>query len=330
MGLTGWLRRYATPCPLLVTVRGGGAMRLAAERELRERGWAFASAPAEADLFVVCGVPGPELQDAVERVWSELPSPRARADIRDEAGAAGALDRAHARLDDAEEQRADTQARGGGGVAELPMADRAPDRDGLVLDQLHVSLGPVLPDWPAGVALQLTIQGDVVQSAEVEVVGESGVGTSPWAGDARAAALDSVARLLTVCGCDTAARTARRLRDQLLAGVADDAELHRFTRRLRRSRTLRWATDGLGYLEGARGDLAGDATQRWRRWIEVVEQPERSGRPYGGRAERAQVALEVLPELLEGQELTAVRVVVASLDPDLDALPSTHPQGAQR
>lgn len=31
-----------------------------------------------------------------------------------------------------------------GDVAGLPMADRAPDRDGLTFDALHVTLGPVL------------------------------------------------------------------------------------------------------------------------------------------------------------------------------------------
>lgn len=203
----------------------------------------------------------------------------------------------------------------GGEAAGLPMADRAPDRDGLTLDVLHVTLGPILADWPAGLVVAVTLQGDVVQSARVQVVGDAG---SCWDGPPAAAALDSLTRLLAVCGASTAARTARGLRDNLLAGIADDAEVARFARRLRRSRTLRWATDGLGRLDDRHGDLAGDATQRWHRWVATVEG---SGPPaHGSPADRARVALAELPRLLEGQELAAARVVVASLDPDLDAL----------
>ncbi|NEE25830.1 hypothetical protein G3M53_10200, partial [Streptomyces sp. SID7982] len=53
----------------------------------------------------------------------------------------------------------------------LPLAERADDRDGLRLDRLHVPFGPVLPDWPVGLVLRLTLQGDVVQEVTgVEVV----------------------------------------------------------------------------------------------------------------------------------------------------------------
>ncbi|MDT7649575.1 MAG: hypothetical protein QOI36_981, partial [Pseudonocardiales bacterium] len=86
--------------------------------------------------------------------------------------------------------------------------------------------------------------------------------------------------------------------------------------RLRRSRTLRWATDEVGRLDLPHSDLAGDATQRWRRWLDVVEGREAGHR----RGDHAEVALERLPGLLEGQELAAARMIVASLDPDLDSV----------
>lgn len=467
MDLSRWLRIRATPRPLLVAVPGGRAVRLAAERLTRERGWELAAAPADADLLVVCGIPGAFVGEAVERVWSQLPCPRARADIRTADDVADELDRARARLDDLEQQRAVSAGRAspapihgvvgaetdhtehavhhetqnthrmsvqgnhfqssahqdggdpgadggapdamsdtehgpgqhggidrrrgqemaggqgrygghdlaggqarhsgldmaggqemrsghdmaggqdtagdhdmhmmhGGEVAGLPMADRAPDRDGLTLDQLHVTLGPVLSDWPAGLAVRLTLQGDVVQSAQAEMVGEAAaVGeavapASSWDGAPAAAPLDSLARLLSVCGWSTATRTARRLRDELLAGVADDADLRRFARRLRRSRTLRWATDGIGRLDDKYGDLAGDATQRWHRWIEAVEGTWGAADPDRGPADRARIALEELPRLLEGQELAAARVLVASFDPDLDTLVATPGTAAAR
>lgn len=363
MGLTGWIRARAAPRPLLVTARDGRAVRLAVERSLRERGWESASSPAEADLLVVCGTPDPVLEEAVARVWAQLPSPRARADIRVAARAADELDRARAGLPDLATQRADAARRitapdtapthdeaghdphddaqtpetaaghgmdgghgmgghdmggghdmhmmHGGVVAGLPMADRAPDRDGLSLDVLHATLGPVLPDWPAGLVVRVTLQGDVVQSAQVDVIGEPG---TRWNGPPVAAALDSLARLLAVCGWSGASRTARRLRDDVLAGAVDDVELRRFAAQLRRSRTLRWATNGVGRLDDP--DLGGDATDRWRRWVDVVE----GGTPVAGSADRV---LAVLPGLLEGSELASARVLVASFDPDLDALVAT-------
>lgn len=374
MDLNGWLR--STPRPLVVSAPGGRAVRLAVERLARERGWELAASPADADLLVVCGTPDAALAEAVERVWSQLPSPRARANIGFAELVGQELDRARAHLVDRVRQRDDAAGRAatvptgdatesgpdahaahddapdhdqhgtagdhvtamdehgpqshgdrhapadhdmhmmhGGEVAGLPMADRAPDRDGLTLDVLHVTLGPILADWPAGLVVAVTLQGDVVQSAQVEVIGDA---WSSWDGPPAAAALDSLTRLLAVCGSSTAARTARRLRDDVLAGVADDAEVTRFARRLRRSRTLRWATDGLGWLEDRHGVLGGDATQRWHRWVATVEGAGPAA--HGSPADRARVALAELPRLLEGQELAAARVVVASLDPDLDAL----------
>src|SRR5260370_8072981 len=150
----------------------------------------------------------------------------------------------------------------------LPMADRGADRDGLRLDQLHVPLGPVLPYWPAGLVVHLTLQGDVAQHAEAQALGPGGGGsfwTEPWrraaagepvtTGEAvrrRAAAdLDSLSRFLGVAGWDDAATVARRLRDDALAGVPGSRlrpALHRLARRIARSRTLAWLTRGLGVL----------------------------------------------------------------------------------
>jgi hypothetical protein len=76
--------------------------------------------------------------------------------------------------------------------AGLPMADRSQDRDGLTLDQLHVPLGPLLPDWPAGLVIRLTMQGDVIQHAEAETMGlaadTGSFWTEPWRRAGRAAA----------------------------------------------------------------------------------------------------------------------------------------------
>jgi hypothetical protein len=263
---------------------------------------------------------------------------------------------------------------GMGMVAGLPMAGRAPDRDGLQLDRLQVPLGPILPEWPAGLRLRLALQGDVVQEATAEVVGTPAAVAvpfwdEPWlrrlagepvtvaaASRRRAAAhLDSLARLLAVAGLDGDAWRCRRLRDDLLAptppaGVA--AGFERVARRLRRSRLLRGMTGGIGVLSlqaagryGLGEEVCGDVTARWLRWLDAMgdalrrssgpaaEQPldpaEAGPRgPLDGADVPSRRLVEVLPELVTGAELAAVRLVVASLDPDLDQMATVSLVGA--
>jgi hypothetical protein len=57
---------------------------------------------------------------------------------------------------------------GTGPVRGLPMAHEGDDRVGLRLDRLHVPLGPVLPDWPAGLVVRLTLQGDARGAAVLD------------------------------------------------------------------------------------------------------------------------------------------------------------------
>ena len=164
-------------------------------------------------------------------------------------------------------------------VSGLPMADRADDRDGLRLDQLHVPLGPALLDWPAGLVLRLALQGDVMQRVHVEqIAAPAGQGRpfwdEPWlraaAGEevprglaARrlcAAHLDSVGRLLAVAGWPAQAQQARAARDTALEGApakAVVAAVSPLVRRVGRSRTLRWLTKGVGVLDARTAAAAG-------------------------------------------------------------------------
>jgi hypothetical protein len=253
-----------------------------------------------------------------------------------------------------------------GSVAGLPMAGRAPDRDGLKLDVLHVPLGPVLPYWPAGLRLTLAIQGDVVQEAAVETVGVATSGPSFWdvpvvravAGERirvgevarrRAAShLDSLMRLLGVAGWEGPAVRYAVLRDRVLEGEPAGPLMEAarpLGRRVAGSRALRRMTEGLGELDGRACDQAGVSgpvaiaagdvwarLQQWVRsaeedlarsddnsWVTDVEGPR-------GRLDRAEppsaALLAVLPELLVGAELAGVRLIVASLDPDVAELAS--------
>ncbi|WP_156366027.1 hypothetical protein [Nocardiopsis sp. NRRL B-16309] len=429
MDVTGWLLARARPCAFVVTAVGGTGARVAVERELRERGWRQAAAPGEADLLVVCGPEDAELADAVERVWEQMPGPRARVRVAGGDGAAPLLDSARGHLLDVDRQRRqaaerDARAReraqrsdgdghgnaghgrdespgdggaqgGGDGKSEgggddhgdadgghgqgdghgngggdgagqddghghgsgdgdsddghghghdhggmsmpggIPMADRGPDRDGLRLDRLHVHLGPALADWPAGLRLRLTLQGDVVQEAEAEIVGGTAVASAFWDVPGPAADLDSAQRFLAVAGWSAAAEAGRRWRDALLAepgpGEPTRRGVLRWLRRVRRSRVLRWSTDGLGRIGGSAPDpLRGDVTDRWARLLDGVEAAvgapgvsDAAGRDRpasDSRAQAAEAALDLLPSLVTGRELAAVRLTVASLDPDAEAL----------
>jgi hypothetical protein len=55
------------------------------------RRWLLASAPAGADVLAVCGRPGPQLAEAVEKVWGQLPGPRVRIEPETEAVVVGVI-----------------------------------------------------------------------------------------------------------------------------------------------------------------------------------------------------------------------------------------------
>lgn len=378
MDVTGMLLRAggSRPHVLIAAMPGATEVRLAAEEQLRRRGWPRALTPADTDVLLVAGTAEGDIADAVRAAWAAVPAPRVRADAARPGEVSAVLDAARAGLTNAAAQRR-AAANGSGNAAEganghgvrnghdagqaqqghgtggmgmpggLAMADRGADRDGLKLDQLHVPLGPVLRDWPAGLVVRLTLQGDVVQQAEAGFIGVPAAGGSFWAepwrraeagepvsaGEAArrrvAAHLDSLGRFLAVAGWDGAAAAARRLRDEALSG-APAGRLRpaagRLAARVARSRLLAWSTRGIGLVgrDDVAGHPGGDVTARYRCWCE--EAAELAGRvddtspladsgidpPRGGQH------LELLPGLLQGAEFAAARLIIASLDPDAD------------
>jgi len=140
------------------------------------------------------------------------------------------------------------------------------DRDGLEMDVLHISLGPVLPAWPAGVVLRATLSGDVLVNAEVELLDDAlpaveGPGRVARADcdcgkpEVRASrGCDRAAALLGLAGAHDLAAGLLCVRDDLLASAAPQQvcpQLERLTRTVGRSRLLRWSLRGLGPLDAA-------------------------------------------------------------------------------
>ncbi|MDT0318839.1 hypothetical protein [Streptomyces millisiae] len=294
--MTATVRRWAAarPAVLLVPLPGGTPSRLAVERELRAAGWPLAEGPAAADLLVVAGRPVAGSTEWLDELYALLPGPRARVTVATPERAARELRAGRALL-----RAGGDRASHGGPVAGLSLAERGDDRDGLRLDVLRLSLGPALPDWPAGLVLRLALQGDVVVSAAVAPP-PAGAGplpfwNEPWlragtvdrAAAARrscAAHLDSVARLLGVAGWPQLAHLARRSRDALLAGADPAAVRHglrTLLRRGERSLTARSMLRGLGPLSAAEAAgvgvtcpvvaPGGDAYDRFRRRLAEIE-----------------------------------------------------------
>ena len=202
----------------------------------------------------------------------------------------------------------------------LRMAELGEDRDGLTLDRLHVPLGPVLPDWPAGLVVRVTLQGDVIQEAAAEVL--DAVHDGPCGGqivDVAARELDALARFLGVAGWADMAARSRRLRDALLDGNPAGelaAPVSGLVRRIRRSRTLRWLIRG---IPAGGTDVAG-LLERRVALIEAAvasQQAQPASRP----------SVEELPVLLVGAELAAARLIVAAADPDTEGV--RLPEGAR-
>jgi hypothetical protein len=284
VGLTERLAHAAARRPrvLLVPVPGHRPLRWAAEDALDRLGWGRAASPAEADLLLCGGAPGPELLAHVEVAWDGVPGPRARAQVVTAGEVEPALLAAAQELTDVAQQRQDARTRATPALSaadaqdgaeesddaeagmdmdhdmdmdmamdgmdhsmhmhmsmDLPgglaMADRMDDRDGLRLEGLSLSLGPLLPGWPPGLRLDVGLSGDVLTRADVVRLDPRPEPPAPT----DLLALDALALLLEAAGWSDGALRARRARREGGDAVAD------VLRRTSRARLLRWSLRGL-------------------------------------------------------------------------------------
>ncbi len=149
-----------------------------------------------------------------------------------------------------------------------PLPLRAPDRDGLELDELPITIGPWFVGFPPSLALRVSLQGDVAQA--VEVASRNLVATDPDGVFALALReptpirdlemararhhLEWIADALLVAGVDRLAARADRLAASINPG--DTAAIERLMTAARRSLLRPMALRKVGILPSDM-DLAG-------------------------------------------------------------------------
>ncbi|MGX5655180.1 hypothetical protein ACWKWC_10450, partial [Geodermatophilus nigrescens] len=113
MELIGRVRAWALAQPhvLLVESPGTDFLRWSVEAELDRRRWPLALSPADADVLLVLGTPGPQLEAAIGVLWSQVPAPRARLGIRQEHEIMSTLDDGAASLVGSAATRSDDDGR---------------------------------------------------------------------------------------------------------------------------------------------------------------------------------------------------------------------------
>jgi hypothetical protein len=316
VGLSRLLGGLAARAPVPVfAVVGAGAREAVQDLRLHER-VVLVDTPAAADVLLVAGaVPG-ALADPVAQVHDGMSHPRCTVWWRlggavlpldvpdpvvvegdDPAAVARALAQSGERmlvreratepslLPDVEPVRwrgVGPYGQGGTGMTGgvpygRPMAAVAPDRDGLRLDQLPLRIGPTFARFPPGLVLDVKLQGDVVQEAEVADSPDAGADapvSPPPVGPTLRPFLRALTEPVPVAALELArARSHLRWMADALAGhqlsalglrvlrlaqqveVGDGDAVTRLARSLRRSQVLGWATTGVGLLDA--GDLAG-------------------------------------------------------------------------
>lgn len=268
-------------------------LRIAIERKLLSRGTVVADTVASSEFMVLTGDPHEVTVRAMAYVSQQLSVPFA---VVNSAEAASSGDYLSAAVG------ADAFPPTSTGD-DIAMADRGSDRDGLKLDQLHFSLGPILPHWPGGLTVDIAMQGDVIQTAEPKWAPHalrSDEATPPL--DAVARRLDDAYVFLSTVGWRSAASEARRLRDT--EGPAHRKEVGRFTKSVARSRSFHWMTKGIATHHGL------DARDRLLAWLVGAQADCSGGQVIEHGTDHEELA--DLAALLVGLDLRAARLAIAS------------------
>ena len=159
-----------------------------------------------------------------------------------------------------------------------PMAMTDDDlRDGLALDAFRMHIGPYLQLWPAGLVLDLVLQGDVIQSARV---------VRPPLPDRAEQPLQAAGRLLELLQLPGLAERCRCAARDLRRGSAVDHAALRAA--VRRSGALLAIPPDLGCMRF--GPAASDVRGRLTRWLDPATAA-------AGDAEPSHRLVDLLPGL---------------------------------
>jgi hypothetical protein len=368
---------------LLIERPGWALTRIAAEQTLTARGWRVATSAADAEAMLCCGDPGPELEPLVQILFAQLPRPRARGRADDPGEVAAVLDQIASSLQsgdaadlpvqnqpppaerahqpdapdagkdmgdgDGEMDHSDMDMDGMDGMdmsgpGGIPLASGDQDRDGLEMDVLAVRLGPVLPAWPAGLVLSVTLAGDLISDCHADTLAVEAEDVLPLRVSPReqaALVADRIGWLLALAGARRAERRLRQVRDGLLDGAEISwctGQLRQLADQLSRSRSLRWSLRDLGRIdqgapktEGTALDWSGDVLDRFHRRLsglsEMVAEladPAAFG-DVPDSASMTRAGLDLVCDTVRGLDLGAARLVIASIDIDLSGGAGSNP-----
>ena len=182
-----WLARAAAKAAVPVYACVGPGMLAATERLFLTPALRRAQTPRAAAILLVAGEMPDSAREAMDRVHDQIPPPRASLDWDGTGDPIQALRSLWAELVAGRGSEADRRPdappnpwrgkgdHGQGGKGMMggvpygrPMAMTADDpRDGLALDAYTLRLGPFAPMLPPGLVLEVTLQGDMIVSAEV-------------------------------------------------------------------------------------------------------------------------------------------------------------------
>lgn len=350
MAVTDALAGLASSAPVPVFVARGVGWGPGLARLHADPGVEVVSTPRHATVLVVAGAVPQSLLEALGAVHDQAPSPRGVAAIDlDVRGAlpelnlgdvtplpsddpvpalralvhdvvAGRRDCPHRGRHDnpVEWQGVGPHGQGGegmmGGTPYGRMMPMPPieGRDGLALDRLSLTLGPFLPGLPAGLLVDVGLQGDVLEEVTLRAVDadEPLVGvpvTDPRPAAVREAArhLQAIADIAALAGLDALARRAARV-----AVDPTPAAVTALRRRLDRPWGLRAATDGVGAL-----DLDDhDVTARWQGWFdEAAAALQEPSAPVAPDATGPALDLAELGPQLVGMEIGQAWLTLCSL-----------------
>lgn len=294
MGLRSVLQSLAESSPMPIFPVAGGGARNAIQRLRLVPGLQLVASPRHAAVLLVAGGFRDDAILSLQGVHDQIPPPRStvrwhggplpelngalhvtgdESDLADALSGLGTValtDRSRWEsplqpdIDQVEWRGVGPYGHGGKGMTGgtpfgRPLAERAPDRDGLELDQIPVTIGPWGGPVPSGIRLNVDLQGDLVQAvalgapiveSEPDGIFEAALRTPQRLGDMELARgrhhLYWLAEALTVHGLDAMGIRAVRVAEQLDADSVPAVK--RLSAMVRRSGIEFLALRGLGVV----------------------------------------------------------------------------------